>query len=135
MFITEPASGKRQTTGPYGFCLAFACIFNCMLRGIKNDTSQLFTEAEDLVKATFVLSDDAQANRPLAAGHMILNLTAAWTCARDGEEEVKLQNILAEYTWDFRRDADAMWPVEDLETLRRDLQFQTEPDAVEAARV
>lgn len=128
-------SPESKQTSPYGFCLAFSCIFNCMLRGVEPDNGQLLLEAEDLVKDTFNLVSEAQVNRPLGAAHMMLNLSTAWSCAMDEHERQSLHTLLGDFSWDFGRDADAMWPVEDHEALLCDLQFQTDPEVVLAHTV
>lgn len=126
-YMISPST-DRNPTGPYGFCLAFSCIFNCMLRGVEHDNAQLLLEAEDLVRDTLGLVPEVQKSRPLGAGHMMLNLSAAWLCARDENERQVLYSLLEDFSWDFRRDAHTMWPVEDLEALLCDLQYQTDPD-------
>lgn len=127
--MSVPAPEIKRT-GHYGICLAFSCIFNCMLRGLEPESSQLRAEAEELVAATFALSHEAQYNRPLGASHMMLNLTAAWVCAKDEQEKQRIQDLLSEFSWDFRRDARRMWPTHHLEDLRCDLQFQTTAEVV-----
>lgn len=128
-FMKAPGPGPKRT-GPYGFCLAFACIFNCMLRGVEPNNTQLQLEAEELVASTIALVPEAQHGRPLAAGHMMLNLSAGWMCTQKENERQMLQDMLSEFSWDFRRDADTMWPTYDLEALYADLQFRTDPEVV-----
>lgn len=123
-------SAESKHTGPFGFCLAFSCIFNCMLRGVDPGNGQLLLEAEDLVKDTLNLVPEVQSSRPLGASHMMLNLSTAWVCAKDEHERHLLHTLLGDFSWDFGRDADSMWPIEDHETLLCDLQFRTDPKVV-----
>ncbi|OAR02415.1 hypothetical protein LLEC1_06805 [Akanthomyces lecanii] len=128
-YMMGPSTESKHTS-PFGFCLAFSCIFNCMLRGIDPRNPQLLLEAEDLVKETLNLVPEAQLNRPLGAAHMMLNLSFAWVCAKDEHERQSLHTLLGDFNWDFGRDADAMWPIEDHEALLCDLQFRTDPKVV-----
>ncbi|KAJ6783723.1 hypothetical protein PWT90_05473 [Aphanocladium album] len=128
-FMTGPST-ETKYTGPYGFCLAFSCIFNCMMRGVEPDNEKLLSEADGLVKDTFDLAPEAQKNRPLGAAHMMLNFSAAWLCARFEGERQMLYLMLEDFSWDFRRDAHSMWPLEDLEAMQCDLQYRTNPKVV-----
>ncbi|PQK16514.1 hypothetical protein BB8028_0006g08340 [Beauveria bassiana] len=123
-------STESKHTGPYGFCLAFSCIFNCMLRGVEPNNHQLLQEAAKLVKDTCDLAFQAQMNRPLGAAHMTLNLSTAWLCANDEHERQMLHTLLGDFNWDFCRDIHVTWSVEDLETLICDIQFKTDPEVV-----
>ncbi|ATY66677.1 Fungal transcriptional regulatory [Cordyceps militaris] len=127
-FMTGPST-ERKFTGPYGFCLAYSCIFNCMMRAVEPDNSALLSEGETLVRATFDLVPEAQRNRPLGAAHMMLNLSAAWLCASARERPV-LYALLGDFGWDFDRDARAVWPLELLEDLLCDVKFKTDPEVV-----
>ncbi|TQW09208.1 hypothetical protein V2A60_006647 [Cordyceps javanica] len=128
-YMIVSGTGSKQT-GPYGFCLAFSCIFNCMMRAVQPNSNELHLEAENLVKDTFDLVPEAQQNRPLGAAHMMLNLSTAWLCAKDEHERQLLHTLLGEFSWDFRRSAHAMWPVQHLEGLLCDLEFKTDPGVV-----
>ncbi len=128
-YMMVPSTESKRTS-PFGFCLAFSCIFNCMLRGVDPSNGQLLMEAEDLVKDTLNLVPEAQLNRPLGAAHMMLNLSTAWVCAKDEHERQSLHALLGDFGWDFGRDSDAMWPMEDHEALLCDLQFRTDPEVV-----
>ncbi|KAM3457995.1 hypothetical protein MY3296_000645 [Beauveria thailandica] len=125
-------STESKHTGPYGFCLAFSCIFNCMLRGVEPNNHRLLQEAANLVKDTCDLALQAQMNRPLGAAHMMLNLSTAWLCANDEHERHMLHTLLGDFNWDFRRDTNATWSIEDLETLLCDIQFKTDSEVVSA---
>ncbi|OAA59427.1 Fungal transcriptional regulatory protein [Cordyceps fumosorosea ARSEF 2679] len=128
-YMAGPATESKYT-GPYGFCLAFCCFFNCMLRAVDPDNASLREEARTLVQNTFDLLPEAQRNRPLGAAHMMLNFNAAWLCAEDEDVRHRLHALLGEFSWDFRRDAHTMWRLGHLETLLCDFQFKTDPGVV-----
>jgi len=96
---TEMINCHYQRT--YGFGLTICLIFNCILKAIDTNSTDLDVDAKHFCKESLKHADEAAKYRPLCASYVQLSLTAAWCCSEDEAERVALEKVFFDYSSDF----------------------------------
>lgn len=102
----------------YGLAISICIVFNCILRALETDDTELDVEAKSLCDSTLVLADEAAIYRPLGASYVGLCLVAAWCSTKDEKTKAKIEEVLLDYRSDF--------PGEYAETLKSELEFASQ---------
>lgn len=85
----------------YGLCLAICIVFNCILKALDTNDTDLDVESMCFCEDVLGLAEEAAMYRPLGASYITLCLMAAWCGSRDDATRVTVERILIDYRMDF----------------------------------
>lgn len=99
----------------YGFCLGFCMVFNCILKALEPNNTDLKIQSMSFTEDVLELADQAAVYRPLGANYITLCLIAAYCCTREEKAtQAVVEGVVIDYAMDL--------PV-DLGTLKSDLEL------------
>jgi len=99
----------------YGLSLAFCMVFNCILKALDPNNTDLDIHSMSFCKEVLELAEQAAVYRPLGASYVTLCLIAAYCCSREEKAtQAVIERVLVDYAMDL--------PV-DLGTLKSDLEL------------
>lgn len=99
-FMTQILNAHYQRT--YGFGLAVAALFNCMLSTLDPENSVIVLDSTFIAQEILSLAPRATVYRPIGASYFTLCLSAAWAVTTDPLLRSLIEVSLVDYLMDFK---------------------------------